>query len=133
MAVTPITVYSAPFQGGEASTPSRAFGTSVNLLGATPLAGIAQVATDEMSFVNDGYTILFVTSGAEQPQLTITAVSDNAGRAVNIGPTALTINDVRAFGPFRPVWWNFGGVVNLFFTSPPVITNVKVAAVSFQF
>lgn len=132
MAVTPIPVTIAPFQGSEASDPTRAFGSILNVIGAAPsTVGVGTAAALNMSFVNDGYTVLFVTTVATVPQLTITAVSDNAGRSVNIGPTILVANQTRAFGPFRPVWWNYGGTINITFSAAP--TNIVVAAVSFVF
>ena len=113
----PITV--APFQGGTNGTDL-----------VTLLAGSVIAATTEMQFVNDGYSVLFVTAAAAAANITITSVYDNAGRLGNIGPSALTLNATRAYGPFRPIWWNQAGVVNVTFSA---IVNIKVAVVKFQF
>jgi hypothetical protein len=119
MPATPIPITVAPFQGGEN-------GTDI----VTLLAGSVIAATTEMQFVNDGYSVLFVTTGAVTPNITISSVPDNAGREGPIGPIALTANVTRAYGPFRPIWWNQAGVVNVTFSNA---ANVKVAVVKFQF
>ena len=135
---TQITVYNAPFQGKESSVPTLNLGTVVNLAGTVQSTGVAQAAALEMFFVNDGYTILFVCTGAAAVtgNITIKAVPDNAGRAVDIVSGApaplipILVNQTRAFGPFRPIWWNSGGVVNLTFSNAD---NITVSAVSFKF
>lgn len=126
MSITPIPIYPAPFQGAEEGSSTRAFGTTVS----TPTSGLVIAATTEMSFVNDGYTILFVTTGDVTPNLTISSIPDNAERNFDIGPTALTANETRAFGPFQPIWWNYGGIVSVSISND---TTVWVAAISFTF
>ena len=119
MAATTIPVTVAPFQGGTN-------GTDIITL----VAGSVIAAATEMQFVNDGYSVLFVTTGAVTPNITITSVEDNADRLGTIGPVALTANVTRAYGPFRPVWWNQAGVVSVTFSAA---ANVKVAVLKFQF
>lgn len=71
---------------------------------------VAATSTD-LQFRNDGYTLLyFVATGT--PTITVTSIPDNAGRIEDINFTAAA-NKVYAFGPLRPIWWNYGGVVQI--------------------
>jgi len=71
---------------------------------------VAATSTD-LQFRNDGYTILyFVATGT--PTITIESVPDNAARLGDIS-FQLAANKVYAVGPLRPIWWNYGGVVQI--------------------
>lgn len=105
-------------------------------------AGPLIAATDaalNMSFINDGYTILIVQNlAAAVTTVTVYGVPDNAGRSVGVnfaqtvpGVTLNpTVGGIGIFGPYRPIWWNQAGVVNVTFSA---ITTVTVKAVSLQF
>ena len=130
MAVVNIPVVLAPFQGQPNPSLGDPTGVGVDIL------DIAQVATQEMSFINSGYTVLYVIMGAGPiapvGDLIVSSIRDVAGRVADIGPIAPgDFNDVSSYGPFRPIWWNFGGRVNLSFDVEPV--NQLVAAVQYQF
>jgi hypothetical protein len=97
----------------------------------------------EMTFINDGYTVLFVKNGSGGAVVvTFTPVKDNAGRTKIIIPEVSPVNEVdpawtladganATFGPFRPIWWNKGGYVNVAFDVADA--DILVAAVKFQF
>jgi hypothetical protein len=62
--------------------------------------------TDGMMFMNDGSCLLFVHNAGDEPvQVTIIAVPDEAGRAVNY-VKVIPNEDMEIFGPFLPSWWN---------------------------
>jgi hypothetical protein len=109
-APTNIPVIEIPYQGG--------INVTDNLIDA---------ATD-MSFINDGYTILVVSPAAVTPTLTIYSVADDVPGTTNISET-LTASKVMIYGPFEPLWWNTAGSVFINFSSP---TSVKVGCFSMQ-
>lgn len=111
--ITPIPVTPAPFQGGTAG------------LSITDTL-IASAAT--MSFVNDGYTVLYVANVGTASNIVIQSIPDNAGRVANIAG-AVEENATTLYGPFEPIWWNYGGLIYITFSSTSTVT---VAAVSFQ-
>ena len=126
MAVTDIPVITAPFQGQPNPVAGTLTGVGLNLSLST------MAATQNMSFINDGYTILYViTVAGSTGNITISSVRDNAGRVADIGPITSVVSSTFSYGPFRPIWWNYGGRVNLSFSVPP--TNTSVAAVQYLF
>ena len=131
MAVTDIPVITAPFQGQP--NPSGALtGVGVDLTTVSATTPSIVIVGTEYSFVNDGYTILYVlTNAAPAANITITSIRDNAGRVADIGPITSVVSSTFSYGPFRPIWWNYGGRVNLSFSVPP--TNTSVAAVQYLF
>jgi hypothetical protein len=127
MAITNIPVIEAPFQ----SVPELVgmdLKAGVNIT--TLASGKVIAAASEMSFVNSGYTVLFVTLAATASNMTITTVDDNADRTGTYTPIVLTTNATTAIGPLRPIWFNDAGRVFISFSS---VTDVKVCAVNFQF
>jgi hypothetical protein len=86
-------------------------------------------AAAEMSFINDGYTILVVSTGAVTPTLTIYSVPDDIPGTENI-TGALVANKINIYGPFQPLFWNVGGSVQLTLSSA---TSVQVACFKLQF
>jgi hypothetical protein len=66
--------------------------------------------TNGMMFINDGSTVLVVrNTGGDTRTVTIVAVPDEAGRAVNYVAT-VGDGETKAFGVFRQAWWNQSGV-----------------------
>ena len=133
MAVIPLTVFKAPFQGQP--NPSGALtGVGVDLTTVSATTPSIVIVGTEYSFVNDGYTILYVlTNAAPAANITITSIRDNAGRVADIGaPTALVASTTFSYGPFRPIWWNQGGIVNVSFSAVPG-NAALIAAVTYQF
>lgn len=132
MATQKIPVYTAPFQGGTNGTDITTVVDGI----------ITTVTSPEISFVNDGYTVLIVKKGTtEDVNIYIPSVPDNAGRIKNIGafdvvtglPTAaaqVIRSTSRLYGPFRPIWWNFGGTITVSFN---LITRLDVAAIRLEF
>ena len=119
--ITNIPVYQAPFQGGT---------NGVDIT--TAPSDIYIAATQQMQFVNSGYTMLFVkNSSGGAVTLTIQSIPDNAGRIQDIGPVTIAAGVTRMYGAFKPIWWNNGGLVQFSFSAAP--TNVYVAAVQIQF
>jgi hypothetical protein len=64
-------------------------------------------AMNGMMFVNDGTSALVVKNdGAMDPvQVTIVAVPDEAGRAVDYEED-VEAGTIGIFGPYLPAWWN---------------------------
>jgi hypothetical protein len=131
VAIQPIPIYNAPFQGGVAGTNLTTTATGI----------VTAVTSVNCTFVNDGYTVLYIIMGATPAFLYIPSVPDNAGRVGNIGvvdgagvPTVagvtLAATTTYSFGPFRPVWWNFGGTMNVVFSNA---TTIKLAALRYSF
>lgn len=75
--------------------------------GSTEISYTSGDAANNMKYVNTGTTILLVSVGSTQTQITIQAVDDMAGRSVNEVVTT-TSNEV-VFGPFTQSWWNQSG------------------------
>lgn len=125
MAVTPLTIYTVPFQG--------VLNLDDNLT--TPTA--------EMSFINDGYTVMMVTNNEDDMgndlAVTITGVRDNAGRGKTLTQTVAKDGGQYIFGPFRPVWWDKSGGVQVSFSTgdtdgvPNTLDNIEVKVIKFQF
>lgn len=86
-------------------------------------------AAASMQFINDGYTILVVSTGAVTPTLTIYAAANDIPGTENISG-ALVANKVNIYGPFQPLYWNQAGSVQLTLSSA---TSVQVACFRFQF
>lgn len=85
---TSIAVQSVPFQKSSAITYTAAD------------------STNGMMFDNDGYTVLLVKNGGASPiNVTIRAVTDEAGRSVDEVRSVANGTDA-VFGPYRPAWWN---------------------------
>jgi hypothetical protein len=99
------------------------------VLGAEATPGTNAAAN--MSFVNDGYTVLLVANGNGSPTtVTVYGVPDNAGRTVGwTFALAVPAGSTGFFGPYRPIWWNMSGVLNVSFS---VTADVVVQAVSIQ-
>lgn len=108
MAITPISIDVVPYQGQISITDNLT------------------AAAANMSFINDGNTILVVTTGAVTPTLTITSTGTNPGVSTISG--ALVANKTSIYGPFQPLWWNFGGSVQVTLSSA---TSVTVACFKF--
>lgn len=64
-------------------------------------------AMNGMMFVNDGTCVLIVRNEAMmgEVEITIVAVPDEAGRAVNYVKT-VAAGGSEVFGPYLPAWWN---------------------------
>lgn len=124
MAATPITVYPGGFQ------TSNVLNGVFDPMGDNITYGAD--ATAEMSFVNDGYTILYVanTTADADTDVTITQVRDNAGRKVSPFTITVYTETQVAFGPYRPIWFNQSGLVNVAFS---VTANIRVSCVSLKF
>ena len=83
---------------------------------------VAQSLKAEMQFLNDGYTFVYVFNPFDDPgfgndgqndiTVTFTAVPDNAGRIQDLAER-VPFGASAICGPFRPVWWNYGGKVDL--------------------
>lgn len=86
-------------------------------------------AATSMSFVNNGYTILVVSTGAVTPTLTIHSVAGDVPGTSDI-TGALTANKINIYGPFQPLYWNQGGSVIVTLSNA---TSVQVACFSFQY
>jgi len=103
---------------------------------------VAIACTAEMEFVNDGYTALFISPGSLSSGLTCTLKQqpDNAGRSGNLVKICQPSKTVL-IGPFKPVWFNFGGVVELSFSAAASgsvggatgVANGRISAVQMQF
>jgi len=129
MAITPIVVRDGGFQ------------TSLVF---TEIDTVAQPITEEMSFVNDGYSVLFIWNpfppgiGEENDILvSVTQIEDNAGRG-NVYEAVVPHAGYGSFGPYRPIWWNSGGIVNVNFTFAAtggleVLADARVWVTKFQF
>lgn len=90
-------------------------------------------AMNGMMFVNDGTSALVVKNdGAMDPvQVTIVAVPDEAGRAVNYVKT-VDAGTTEVFGYYLPAWWNqtaqnFGYIYVDFDDD----TDIKVGVINF--
>lgn len=132
-APTPIPIYVDPFQSGytgnipivsRVGTPNGATG------------GCAIGCTGYMQFINEGYTALFITTSTTGVNCTLYATPDNAGRVVNVVkycPKAQT----TMLGPLRPIWWNYGGVVQVGLKGGRAgtagVTGAVISAVQQQF
>jgi hypothetical protein len=125
MAVTPLTVYTVPFQGDMDLT--------TNLT----------IPTAEMSYVNDGYTVMMVVNNEDNMgndlTVTITGVRDNAGRGKTLTETVENEGGRYLFGPFRPIWWNDSGDIQVSFSTgdtmgvPNSLDNIGVKVMKLQF
>lgn len=124
MAATPLTVYTVPFQG------------------VIDLNADITVATADMTFVNDGYTVMHVLNvdAVNDLDVTITGVKDNAGRAKTLTQTVSANGGSVVFGPFRPIWWNDSGDVQISFSTgddgmgvPNSLDDIGVKVMKFQF
>lgn len=87
---TSIAVQSVPFQGAAGVTYAAADVTNGNM------------------YDNDGGTVLIVKAGAGAVTVTVTAVPDEAGRAVDL-VQAVAANTDAIIGPLRTGWWNQSG------------------------
>lgn len=115
MAITPITIYTVPFQSKLDLTTSLAAATA---------------ATTTMSFINDGYTVLFIRSAmGATPTVTISSAPDNSGRVGSISEQ-ITANSTVSYGPFRPIWWNVGGLVSVGLSAS---ANITLCCFKYQF
>ena len=85
-------------------------------------------ASASMSFINNGYTVLVLSTGAVTPTLTISSVEGDVPGTSDISG-ALTANKVTMYGPFQPLYWNQGGSVLVTLSNA---TSVQVACFSFQ-
>lgn len=125
-----IPIHVSPFQGGPTG-PNAAVGFNLSSSGST---GACIGASGIMDFVNDGYVTLFVNNGSTgKITCTISGQPDNAGRTQNVQRICGN-STVVGFGPFRPIWFNYGGVVYVSFSgggtsSSRLISGTKVAAV----
>jgi hypothetical protein len=124
MAATQLTVYTVPFQG------------------AMDLKTNNTVATADMTFVNDGYTVMNVVNSdaANDLTVTITGVRDNAGRTKTLTQTVTAAGGYFMFGPFRPIWWNDSGDVQVSFSTgddgmgvPNSLDDIGVKVMKLQF
>ncbi len=123
MPATPLTVYTVPFQGFIDLTTNN-----------TP-------ATAEMTFVNDGYTVMNVVNSDPDNALTltITGVRDNAGRSKTITQVVAAQGGYFMFGPFRPIFFNKAGDVQVSFSTgdedgvPNTLANIGVKVMKLQF
>lgn len=142
MAVTNIPIFDAPFQGGVVGAANSAIGTNLSATYAVGGSGVAIACTSEMEFVNDGYTGLFITPGTLSTGLTCTIQqeADNAGRSGSLVKICQPSKTVL-MGPFKPIWFNFGGVVGLSFSASAsgsvggatAVAAARVSAVQMQF
>lgn len=107
--------------------------TNVVYQESTTLTLEAADSANGMMFVNDGSSVLIVKNddGALTPTVTIVAVPDDAGRAVNY-TQVMAITSTQVFGPFRNAWWNQtignAGFVYVNFTDD---TNVSVGIINY--
>lgn len=86
-----------------------------------------------MMFVNDGYCVLVVRNEGMMGniEVTIVAVPDEAGRAVNYVEDVAAGTE-RIFGPFRPAWWNqTTGNVGYVYVDFDDDTDVKVGVINY--
>lgn len=90
MARTSVAVQTIPFQKAATVTFTAADVTNGNM------------------FDNDGSTVLLVKAGAGAVTVTVTAVEDEAGRAVNLTQN-VSANAEAIIGPLRTGWWNQSG------------------------
>lgn len=138
MPVTNIPVSDAPFQGGkEQYNDTNNYLNGFNLSnGATSPSKISVTATEEMSFVNDGYSVLFCSTGTGASGVTgyrveVSGIDDNAGRDTTIAKNLNVRNyTVAGLGPFRPIWFNEGGKVNVSFSASGAGTTGFAAALA---
>lgn len=123
MAATPLTVYTVPFQSVMNLTANNT------------------TATAEMTFVNDGYTVMNVVNADPDNALTvtITGVKDNAGRGKTITQEVAAAGGYFMFGPLRPIWWNDSGDIQVSFSTgedmgvPNTLANIGVKVMKLQF
>jgi hypothetical protein len=117
MPILPITVHKQPFQGQISVDPTA-----------------MQASQSEMSFVNDGYTVLLVTNMDDNmgsdTTVSIFGVPSNSGRDYTISQLVEKEGGSYLFGPFRPAFWNDSGVVFVSFSST---TEVYVKAIDLTF
>lgn len=85
-------------------------------------------ATASMNFVNNGYTVLVVSTGAVTPTLTISSVPGDVPGVEDI-TGALTANKITMYGPFQPLYWNQAGYVYVTLSSA---SSVSVACFNFS-
>lgn len=125
MSTQSIPVISQPFQGVSFQTDDF---TSLNTTG----------TSTDFTFVNDGYTVLYLVTfltGAETSDLTITSVPDNAARLGNIAQhfALADTGNVYQYGPFRPIWWNYGGVVRCSFANSAALAADEIQALAVRY
>lgn len=104
--------------------------TTVPFQGQVDFTGTFKECATQMKLPNNGYTVLFIRVGAVTPTITIASVRDMASRYGNIGPTVMTSNRTVSYGPFRPIWWNNSGYVEITLDNA---TSVTYAAFNYQF
>lgn len=91
-------------------------------------------AQTNISFVNDGYCVLFVQNNSGGNRLVkIQSEPDNAGRideALSTEGFDVPTMTTEMFGPFRPIWWNEAGKV---FIELDAIATTNLLVVKYQF
>lgn len=89
-------------------------------------------AMNGMMFLNDGSCTLVVRNAAVgAKQVTIVAVPDEAGRAVNY-VKSVTAGTTEIFGPFRQAWWNqTTGNLGYVYVNFDDATSVTVGVINF--
>ena len=112
MAIQVLDVLQAPFQG------------QVEIVG-----NLVAATSTEIKFVNDGYTLLYVLANASGRVITVRSIPDNAARLGNIVVTMVE-DDLFTTAPLRPIWWNFGGMVEISLSS---ISDITLTAIRYQF
>lgn len=96
--------------------------------------GFVAATQTNISFVNDGYTVLFVQNNTGGNRLVkISSEPDNAGRideALTTTGFDVPTMTTEMFGPFRPIWWNEAGKV---FIELDAIATTNLLVVKYQF
>lgn len=102
-----------------------------------PLYTVTVDTTNDMMFLNDGSSLLYVRVLPDTPpcKIEIVAVPDEAGRTGdNAAPTGyeetVVSGETRLFGPFRQAWWNQTtvniGYVHINITQDPATAQIAV-------
>tara|TARA_Y100000114_G_C11738002_1_gene317318 strand:- start:883 stop:1230 length:348 start_codon:yes stop_codon:yes gene_type:complete len=108
-------------------------GTNVDPQGSVTLNFADADAPNGMMFLNDGSCVLVVRNEKDMDdvQVTIVAVPDEAGRAVDYVET-VEAGDEQIFGFFRPAWWNQTvGNVGFVYVDLDDDTDISVGVINF--